>query len=505
MKNSTEKNLQKDIILLLDIIETIFSSVELQDVLKKIAAKATEFIGADASSILLIEKGTNELRIRASYNLSPQYVKVVKARVGEELSGKVVVSGEAIYIPDAKNYFRKKKDMFSLKWIKKEGLVSVISLPISAQKNNIGTINIYFRKLHDFTKEEKSIISVFARFSSIAISNATFFEDGKKRINALEALNLIGQKISSISDFESLVEVVYGETSKIMKTENFYLALYNKEQNDLQFIIYVEEGKRVQRRKRELKKGLTEYVIKTKKPLLLSQKVVENSKKIGIKALGRPAQCWLGVPILYGKKALGVIAVQDYEKPSIYDESDMKILITIANQTAVAIENSRLYEETLKMAVTDPMTGLFNIRHLYSILKLEIERARRYDLAFSILIIDIDNFKEYNDRYGHLLGDELLRAYGQFLVSNSRKIDTVARYGGDEFVTVLPETEKVNALHVMQRIREKLGKHVFNIKKKKISLMVTIGEASFPEDATTSEELIRKADRNLLNRKKERD
>jgi len=487
-----------------EIVESIFSSVELQSVLNVIAEKATVVLDADASAILLVEKGTEELRIRASYNLSIEYVKVVKVKVGGELSGKVVLGGKPLYIPDAREYFTDKKDKFSLPWIKKEGLISVISLPISSHQKNIGTINIYFRKPHNFTVEEKKIISIFANFSSVAISNATFFEDWRRKMMALEALNLIGQKISSVSDFESLVEVVYGETSKIMKTENFYLALYNKKQNEISFIVYVEEGKRIKRRKRELKKGLTEYVIRKQKSLLLSDNLRKRADKLGIKALGRPAKCWLGVPILYGKKVLGVIGVQDYEKEFVYDEDDMRVLHTIANQTAVAIENSRLYEETLKMAITDPMTELYNIRHLYNVLKLEIERAGRYKLNFSIFIIDIDNFKIYNDRYGHLLGDELLRAYGQFLVKNSRKVDTVSRYGGDEFVIVLPETDKDSASNVSRRIRKKLKQHTFRLSKKKISLMVTIGEASFPQDGRTSEELIRTADRDLLKKKRDR-
>ena len=500
-----ERTILSDIEFLSEIVRSIFSSVELEDVLNAIAEKATVALGADASSIMLVDKELNELRIRASYNLSPEYVRIVRAKVGEELSGKVVADNKALYIPDAKKYFQERNDKFSLHWIKKEGLISVISLPIVGQPTNIGTINIYFRKPHSFTEEEKKIISLFANFSGIAISNATFFEDRKRKIRALEALNLIGQKISSISEFESLVEVVYAETSKIMNTENFYLALYDANRNEIDFIVYVEEGKRVNRRKRKLKQGLTEYLIKTKKPLLLHGDVTANAEKLGIKALGRASKCWLGVPILYGKKVLGVIAVQDYKKTNIYDAEDMNVLVTIANQTAVAIENSRLYSETLRMAVTDPMTGLYNIRHLYNILKLEIERAKRYNLRFSIIIIDIDNFKTYNDRYGHQLGDEILKEYGKFLQKNSRNVDTVTRYGGDEFVIVLPETEKQGALFVIKRLISKLKRHIFVIDKKRIKLMVTIGVSSFPIDGETSEELIRIADRDLLRKKKEWD
>jgi diguanylate cyclase (GGDEF)-like protein len=488
-----------------EIVESIFSTVELQRVLNVIAQKATAVLDADASAILLVDPEEGEMRIRASYNLSPEYVEVVRLRVGEELSGKVVEDGEAVYIPDAIEYFRKKKDKFSLKWIKKEGLVSAISLPISGRQGISGTLNIYYRRSHSFTGEEKEIISLFASFANVAISNAASFEERQREIRALEALNLIGQKISSVSDFESLVEVVYGETSKIMKTENFYLALYNADANEIRFILYVEEGKRRSRSRRVLRRGLTEYVVRTQNPLLVRNNVVAEAEKLGIEALGRPAQCWMGVPILYGKKVLGVIAVQDYKKMNVYDEADMRVLQTIANQTAVAIENSRLYEETRKMAVTDPMTGLYNIRHLYNVLQLEIERAKRYGLRFSLLIIDIDNFKAYNDKYGHLLGDELLIRYGKFLIDNSRTVDTVCRYGGDEFVIILPQTAKEDVGSVNERIKKKLKRHRFKIDSKKIALMVTIGDSSFPEDGSTSEDLIRIADRDLLERKRKKE
>jgi len=500
-----ENKILKDIEFLSEIIESIFSTLELQSALDVIAEKATIVLGADATSIMLTEKGMEDLRIRATYNLSEEYVNEMTEKIGDEISVKVVKDGKPLYMTDIKGISSNKKYKRYLRFVKKEGFESVISLPISSRQGNIGAINIFFKKPSCFTKKDKKLLTFFTNFISIAISHVTFFEDRKRKIRALEALNLIGQKISSIStEFESVVEVVYAETSKIMKTENFYLALYDREKNEIRFALYVEEGKRIERKKRKLKQGLTEHVIRTQSPLLLTSNVAERLRKLGIKALGRPSKSWLGVPILYGRRILGVIGVQDYEKENIYDEDDMSVLFTIANQAAVAIEASRLYEKTKDMAIRDPMTGLFNVRHLYNVLELEIERAKRYNLSFSILIIDIDNFKGFNDRLGHLAGDELLKQYGRFLFDNSRKADTVARYGGDEFIIVLSLTGKENAVHLSKRIMNKLKKHKFSVDSEKISLKVTVGEASFPQDGRTSEKLIRKADRALLEGKKEK-
>ena len=117
---------------------------------------------------------------------------------------------------------------------------------------------------------------------------------------------------------------------------------------------------------------------------------------------------------------------------------------------AIALENARLFEEVQRLAVTDPLTGLYNRRHYYSLTFKEFERNKRYQVPFSILMMDVDHFKDVNDTYGHLIGDQVLRVIADLIRNNLREVDVPCRYGGEEFVITLPETKLENA--------EKLGR-----------------------------------------------
>ena len=177
-------------------------------------------------------------------------------------------------------------------------------------------------------------------------------------------------------------------------------------------------------------------------------------------------------------------------------EDDRLVIYALASELVVAVENSRLYKLTRRLAVTDELTGMSNYRYLQQRLDEEISRAKRYDKHLSLLMLDADDFKGFNDRYGHLAGDQALADFGKVLESVVREVDVAARYGGEEFAVVLPETDAAGAYVVADKIREALANHLFldGEGNRCCTLTVSIGIATYPTYADDKESLLREAD-----------
>ncbi|RME69120.1 MAG: GGDEF domain-containing protein, partial [Nitrospirae bacterium] len=187
-------------------------------------------------------------------------------------------------------------------------------------------------------------------------------------------------------------------------------------------------------------------------------------------------------------------------------------LVTFLNllktKLSVLLERQFLYEEVMELSLTDPLTGLRNVRYFYDIIEREVKRATRYGEVFSVAIFDIDDFKYVNDAYGHQVGDDVLKEVAEILKKQSRMADVSARYGGEEFVMLLPKTDKTSALQLAERIRNSVEDRTFCPEAVSISgtakgLNITIsgGVAAFPEDGTTVRELLYKADMALYRAK----
>lgn len=184
-------------------------------------------------------------------------------------------------------------------------------------------------------------------------------------------------------------------------------------------------------------------------------------------------------------------------------EADRILLSAVASELVVAVENSRLYKLTKKLAITDELTSLYNYRYLQQRLDEEIERARRYDKHLSLLMIDVDDFKGFNDKHGHIAGDHALSDLGEVMRQSVREVDVVARYGGEEFSIVLPETDGAGAYIVAEKVREAVGLHMFADEDgaRVQSMTVSIGVASYPAHAHDKECLLREADDALYRAK----
>jgi signal transduction histidine kinase len=168
----------------------------------------------------------------------------------------------------------------------------------------------------------------------------------ERRVTELDSLQAVGQALSASLRIETVVSAIYEQVARLMPAHNFYVALYNPELKEVSFPLAVEEGEHVEWRSRRTGTGLTEHTLKTRSPLLIRSDVAGVLAKLGIEAIGRTAACWLGVPILAGEEPLGVIAVQSYTTPEVYDALHQEVLVTIAAQAAVAIQNARLYART---------------------------------------------------------------------------------------------------------------------------------------------------------------
>ncbi|MFH1415014.1 MAG: diguanylate cyclase [Elusimicrobiota bacterium] len=205
-------------------------------------------------------------------------------------------------------------------------------------------------------------------------------------------------------------------------------------------------------------------------------------------------------PLLSRGNIIGAIIIIRYDKGSDFSVTSKRLLSTFANQSAVAIENTLLYKKTQKLSLTDGLTGLYNHRHFQEQMQVELSRAQRYDLSFSLIMMDVDNFKDINDTYGHPVGDEILIKVGKHLKKVLRESDMIARYGGDEFVVLLPETPKEGATIVGERIRSGL---IDNKIGGDIVVCASIGISAYPDDGVYSQDIISKADNALYKAKQD--
>ena len=205
------------------------------------------------------------------------------------------------------------------------------------------------------------------------------------------------------------------------------------------------------------------------------------------------------VPLrIQGREIIGVLNAQKPD-PHGLDLDDLDLFQAVANQVAAALENAQLYQRTKELSTRDDLTGLFNRRHFFETLDKEVQRASRYRHIFSLIMLDLDEFKLYNDAHGHLQGDEALKELARLLLSNTRRADVVARFGGEEFVVLLPEINKQGAMVVAEKIRAGVEQYPFAGRHTQPGgkMTVTLGLAMYPMDAENALELVDLADRTM--------
>ena len=240
--------------------------------------------------------------------------------------------------------------------------------------------------------------------------------------------------------------------------------------------------------------GITRWVLLEGQPVHVPDVGVDPRYHPSIDSLpGLRTSACLAAPLKVRDAILGVLVAVNRIDATPFDDRHLRVLSLLANQTAIAIENAKLYRRAEQLAVTDDLTQVYNYRFLKMGLRREVKRAARFSQKFSILMIDVDNLKRYNDKNGHLRGSEVLRLIAQILVTEARSIDLVAKYGGDEFVVILPQTAREGARVLADRVKSSVAATAFPHVEPGV-ITVSLGVATYPENGITAGELLESSD-----------
>ena len=309
------------------------------------------------------------------------------------------------------------------------------------------------------------------------------------RVRELELLNAFGRLISSTLDAEALADrIADGVLSVYPHAEECVLVLKRSSEGDLEHLVYGKDGKRRVEPSDESGKHLAQWILETG---------MEDPGGMGAGGIGGRARNWAGVPIVSRGEVVGAMLVHVGVDEEL-DVGRMRLLQLISRQASVALENSSLYE----LATVDGLTGLFVRRYFDQRVQEEFQRAMRYGSSFGVVMLDVDDFKEVNDRFLHTTGDNVLQMVSAVIRSCIRGMDVPCRLGGDEFAVILPEAGEADACVVAQRICDGVNALSIAVDGHSVSVTVSVGVGSYPEcEADSVGEMMKRVDTALYSAK----
>ncbi len=332
------------------------------------------------------------------------------------------------------------------------------------------------------------LVSLFNKMRSKERS----INEQQRIIRELGILNELSASLHTSLDKESVLEMIIDKARSLLKSEHAAILLIDESRRVTDFLTTMgpPPGECKTKLVGTFKKVVNELTT------IRTADIQEDPAFSGFPPEHPQIKSVLMVPMILRGESIGVIVAVN-KKNDQFNDNDEDLILNLAFHSSLAIEKVQFHREILKMASTDGLTGLNNHRTFQERLQQEIERARRFDTPLSLLMIDIDRFKKFNDTYGHTQGDEVLKIIAGILKDNVRSIDFVARYGGEEFAVILPQVDLEGALVVAERIRRSAENYelVFNGHKERVTL--SIGVATYPDDASNREELIDHADKAL--------
>src|SRR5436190_6110519 len=327
------------------------------------------------------------------------------------------------------------------------------------------------------------------------MSQATGAETARQS-QELSIFHDVAKALTSSLDLDSILQTIMEKMAEYFRPDTWSMLMVDDNQEELYFAIAVGTASEALKNVRlRVGEGIAGHVAKYGEKLIVPDVSADQRFAKRIDEMTQwETESIICVPLRSKLRVLGVIQLVNVDMEHFGDQESF-FLQSLCDYAAIAIENARAVEKIQELTITDDVTGLYNARHLYKTLEQEVYRSAHFGYEFTVLFIDLDHFKQVNDTYGHLVGSKLLSEIGYLIKAQLRLIDYAFRYGGDEFVIMLPQTSKDSALTVAKRLRDNLRTTPFCSEEGlNLTVKASIGLATYPHDAKTPHDIIRQAD-----------
>lgn len=386
------------------------------------------------------------------------------------------------------------------------GTRSIVSVPVHDGEAVVGVLTVEDPKHLD--DHDLELLELFAQQANAALANARRYEQERHRATREEALREVSLALTSTLDPEIVLREVLNELARVLPSDGAVVLTHTESG-----ILHIATAQGLFASDSILEDGINlsphgfvEQITQANVAHLLPAYYIEEIPDI-TDVSGSTFPAWIGsliaAPLLFDGVLRGVILVAVTQRGR-YGSADADLVADFARHAAVALHNAEVHNLLARTARTDPLTGLLNHGALLESLTYEVARAERYRHTLSVIFFDLDHFKAINDLHGHQFGEEVLRALAHSARETMRTIDTVGRYGGEEFVVILPETDYWQAMIVAERLRVRVAATTFmnTPTGSTVSITISIGVAAFSKDGDSLDDLIRTADNALYHAKR---
>ncbi len=413
--------------------------------------------------------------------------------VGKGVISRTILSGQPALVTDV----RSDPDFVGTM----DNIVSEVCVPLRDQERIIGALNIESIEGVTLTEDDLRLMTELVEHVNVAIERARLYEQLWRRVQQLDALYDTMSDITGNLDRDTVLKAIVERMIALMRASHGMIALYDPEQHNLRIHYTVGMDRDYTGMRLAPGEGLIGRVALTRQPLVVYDYGRWEGQSPVFQAA--PSANVVAVPLLAGDELIGALSAGDTNLKRVYTNDDIRLLSMFAQQATIALKNARLFAEVQHLAITDPLMGIYNRRYFLSAAVREYERARRHRHALAVLIADLDNFKQINDRYGHPTGDQVLQAVSSIFRRELRSIDLLARYGGEEIIVLLPETDCGGVVRVVERLRLRLMDAIAT-DRCEIRVTASFGAAVNQHmHPPTIETLIANADQALLHAKQQ--